>query len=128
MDILTSLSKLLLPGEVFDYFTITSVSEHKDEVELFLEEKDIIHHPEKGHEYEKNGFYDTMTVQDYPIRGKRAHSKPYMLAVGPPTSLIMPLNPFLEAILSTSRIMEASLLLVTVLPCIRAIEQKLHSP
>ena len=72
MDILTSLSKLLLPAEVFDYFTITSVSEHKDEVELFLEEKDIIHKPEKGHEYEKNGFYETMTVQDYPIRGKRA--------------------------------------------------------
>ena len=57
---------------IFDYFTITSVSEHKDEVELFLEEKDIIHKPEEGHEYEKNGFYDTMTVQDYPIRGKRA--------------------------------------------------------
>ena len=71
MDILTSLSKLLLPAEVFDYFTITSVSEHGNEVELFLEEKDIIHHPEKGHEYEKNGFYDTMTVQDYPIRGGR---------------------------------------------------------
>ena len=48
------------------------MSEHRGEVELFLEEKDIIHKPEKGHEYEKNGFYDTMTVQDYPIRGKRA--------------------------------------------------------
>jgi hypothetical protein len=72
MDILTSLSKLLLPSEVFDYFTITSVSDHKDEVELFLEEKDIIHKPEKDHEYEKNGFYEEMTVQDYPIRGKRA--------------------------------------------------------
>ena len=72
MDILTSLSKLLLPAEVFDYFTITSVSDHGDEVELFLEEKDVIHKPEKGHEYEKNGFYETMMVQDYPIRGKRA--------------------------------------------------------
>ena len=71
MDILTSLSKLLLPAEVFDYFTITSVSDHGDEVELFLEEKDVIHKPEKGHEYERNGFYETMTVQDYPIRGKR---------------------------------------------------------
>ena len=72
MDILTSLSKLLLPGEVFEYFTITSVSDDGKVVELFLEEKDIIHHKEEGHEYEKNGFYEPMTIQDYPIRGKKA--------------------------------------------------------
>ena len=72
MDIVTSLSKLLLPEEVFEYFTITSVSDDGKVVELFLEEKDIIHHPAVGHEYEKNGFYNAMTVQDYPIRGKKA--------------------------------------------------------
>lgn len=72
MDILTSLSKLLLPVEVFEYFTITSVSDNGQVVELFLEEKDHLHHPEEGHEYEKNGFYEAMTVQDYPIRGKKS--------------------------------------------------------
>lgn len=69
---MTTLSKLLLPQEVFDYFDITSVSDDGKEVVIYLEEKDIIHHPEGGHVYEKNGFYEAMTVQDYPIRGKRA--------------------------------------------------------
>ena len=62
----------MLPEEVFAYFTITSVKEDGKVVELYLEEKDQIHHPEPGHEYEKNGFYEAMTVQDYPIRGRKA--------------------------------------------------------
>ena len=72
MDIHTSLSRLLLPSEVFEYFTITDISDNGTVVNIFLEEKDIIHQPESGHEYEKNGFYETMTIQDYPIRGKKA--------------------------------------------------------
>lgn len=72
MDILTSLSRLLLPAEVFEYFTITDISDNGTVVNIFLEEKDIIHQPVSGHEYEKNGFYEMMTIQDYPIRGKKA--------------------------------------------------------
>lgn len=72
MDLLTSLSRILLPGEVFEYFTLTSVKDDNEVVELFLEEKDIIHCPIAGHEYEKNGFYEEMSIQDFPIRGKKA--------------------------------------------------------
>lgn len=72
MDILETLSRLLLPAEVFEYFTITHITDDDNVVNIYLEEKDIIHRPEKGHEYEKNGFCEAMTVQDYPIRGKKA--------------------------------------------------------
>ena len=72
MDILSTLSRLLLPEEVFEYFTITDITDNDAVVNIFLEEKDIIHNPASGHKYEKNGFYEMMTIQDYPIRGKKA--------------------------------------------------------
>ena len=57
-----------------------------------------------------------------------AHSKPYMLAVGPPTSLNTPSNPGLDAIFLASLRIDSSLLETTVLPCMTAMAQKLHSP
>lgn len=45
-----------------------------------------------------------------------AHSMPYMLAVGPPTSRMTPSNPGEEAILRTSSMMEPSDLETTVVP------------
>ena len=44
------------------------------------------------------------------------HSMPYMLAVGPPTSWMTPLNPFFEAILPTSASMESLERETTVVP------------
>lgn len=46
MSILTSPNKWLLPTEVFECFIITSVSDNGQVVELFLEEKNLIHHLE----------------------------------------------------------------------------------
>ena len=72
IDILSTLCRLLLPEEVCEYYTITDITDNDAVVNIFLEEKDIIHNPASGHEYEKNGFYEMMTIQDYPIRGKKA--------------------------------------------------------
>ncbi|WP_195470353.1 hypothetical protein [Bacteroides xylanisolvens] len=48
MGILTSPNKLLLPTEVFECFIITSISDNGQVVELFLEEKNLIHHLERA--------------------------------------------------------------------------------
>ena len=56
------------------------------------------------------------------------HSKPYMLAVGPPTSRMTPSNFGFDARRSTSLMMDSSLLDTTVRPCMTAMAQKLHSP
>ncbi len=63
-----------------------------------------------------------------PCFSLRAHSIPYMLAVGPPTSCMMPLKCGSDAMRSTSLMMESSERETTVLPWCIAMAQKEHSP
>lgn len=63
-----------------------------------------------------------------PILSFWRHSMPYMLAVGPPTSLIIPLNPGLEANPLTSLRTDSSDLDTTVLPWCTAMAQNEQSP
>jgi hypothetical protein len=61
---------LLLPQGVLDYFTLLHFTQMEKEICLYLDEKNII--PE---EYSKDkllskGFFDEITVQDFPLRGK----------------------------------------------------------
>ena len=63
-----------------------------------------------------------------PLSALRPHSMPYMLAVGPPTSCMTPLNPGLEAILRASLTMDSLDLETTVVPWCRAMEQNEQPP
>lgn len=64
-------------------------------------------------------------LPDFSLRG---HSMPYMLAVGPPTSWMTPLNPGLDAMRPTSLRMDSSDLETTVVPWWTAIAQNEQSP
>lgn len=70
-----SLLQLLLPKELLEYFDLIS-HEFKDKQHfLFLEEKNI--HPEqfKEEKLTSKGFYDEVTIQDFPLRGKPCYLK-----------------------------------------------------
>lgn len=64
------LLKLLLPSDLLFYFELLSFKSTDDYITLFLEEKNI--HPEqyKTKKLTSKGFYEAVTVQDFPLRGK----------------------------------------------------------
>lgn len=62
--------KLFFPEELLEMFEIVSYEKSEDEYVFFLDEK--LNYPEgySGEELESKGFYDAVTVGDFPLRGK----------------------------------------------------------
>lgn len=68
---LQELSKMFFPKEISENFTIVKLDSTEESMLIHLEELDVIHSPEDGHEYEKNGFYPASQVRDFPIRDRK---------------------------------------------------------
>jgi hypothetical protein len=68
-----SLAHLLLPHGVLEYFNISKVEALENSYNIWLEEK--IDPPEEyqDHKLTSKGFYDEITVQDFPLRGKAVY-------------------------------------------------------
>ena len=62
---------LLLPEGLLDYFQILKVDENPFEVKIYLEEKNNINLDSSLVKYESKGFYPSVLVNDFPIRGRR---------------------------------------------------------
>lgn len=64
------LLKILLPADLLFYFEITNIDSTEDMHTIYMEEKNI--HPEqyKSNKLSSKGFYDPVTIQDFPLRGK----------------------------------------------------------
>ena len=62
---------MLLPEDLRESFDIVDVKKVSNTITIVLEEHDQIKHPQAGHEYEKNGFYEAKRVEDYPIRSSK---------------------------------------------------------
>ncbi len=69
------LAELLLPAGILRYFQVSDVVKKDKEYMIFLEELNI--HPEqyKGHKLTSKGFYEPVTIQDFPLRGKACFLK-----------------------------------------------------
>ena len=63
--------RLLLPEGTLDYFIIADVKESSTDIVIFLEEKNEVPSEYSNMKVESKGFYDTVVVQDFPIRGKK---------------------------------------------------------
>jgi hypothetical protein len=66
----STLIKLILPEELFDFFLLVDLEVKDNQVHVYLEEKDM--KPE-GFETEKltsKGFHAPITIQDFPLRDK----------------------------------------------------------
>ena len=56
----------VLPQEILEYFEVTEIKQIKNELHIYLEEKNMA--PETN--LESKGFYPEKEIQDFPIRGK----------------------------------------------------------
>ena len=65
----------ILPSGILEYFTISTFKNNPDSFDIYLEEINI--HPEeyKGHKLISKGFFEPITVQDFPLRGKAVFLK-----------------------------------------------------
>lgn len=69
------LAELLLPEGILRYFQVSDVVKKDKEYMIYLEELNI--HPEqyKGQKLTSKGFYEPVTIQDFPLRGKACFLK-----------------------------------------------------
>lgn len=71
MNLSLDLLKLLLPELLVSHFDITSHSIEQDTVHLYFEEKKDTPKEEKSRTLIAHGFHKQVTVQDFPLRGKK---------------------------------------------------------
>lgn len=64
------LLRLILPGEIFDFFDVIKVDAYEKEVHLFVDEKNVLPYGFNKWEYQSKGFYPEAIIQDYPLRDK----------------------------------------------------------
>ena len=70
-----SLIEVFLPEGLLDYFKVTSVERKEDSYQIRREEKDAVPQEYSGQKLLSKGFYEEITVQDFPIRGKACYLK-----------------------------------------------------
>lgn len=65
-----NLAKLLLPADISEFFFISDVIQSKESITIYLEENDT--HPIEyvDDKLVSKGFFESITVQDFPLRGK----------------------------------------------------------
>jgi hypothetical protein len=65
------LSSLILPEEVFNHFSLISINESVSQVDLYLDELSIA--PSGKYTYISKGFTPSVSIQDYPLRGRAVY-------------------------------------------------------
>lgn len=64
---------LILPQGILDYFLLIDFTSTSSEINLYLEEKNVIPEEYRSDKLLSKGFFDEITVQDFPLRGKAVH-------------------------------------------------------
>ncbi|MHC1779025.1 MAG: hypothetical protein AB9922_02170 [Bacteroidales bacterium] len=62
---------LLLPTGMLEYFEITDLHEEDKSIDIYLRELNIIPQEYKNDKLQSKGFYDEVTISDFPIRGRK---------------------------------------------------------
>ena len=65
--------ELILPEGMLQYFDVTSVDKMSDRYAIHLVEKPLMADEFVGRNLESNGFYDQVTIKDFPLRGKACY-------------------------------------------------------
>ncbi len=69
------LFSILLPEGMIDYFEIIKVEKQPDSYTIHLSERNIIPALYKHDKLLSKGFYEPVTIQDFPLRGKACYLK-----------------------------------------------------
>ena len=72
-DSFTDLLKLLLPEIIVDYFELTSYEKGDEILHLYLKEINSIPKEHRDSKLSSKGFFEEITVQDFPIRGHQVY-------------------------------------------------------
>ncbi|WP_348800328.1 ISAon1 family transposase N-terminal region protein [Flavobacterium adhaerens] len=72
-DSFIDILKLLLPEIIVDYFELTSYKKEEEVLHLYLKEIYSIPKEYRGNKLTSKGFFDEITVQDFPIRGHQVY-------------------------------------------------------
>jgi hypothetical protein len=64
-----TLVKLILPEKIEEYFELTNTNKEGDEIHIYLKELNNIPSEYSTNKLVSKGFFDEITVQDFPIRG-----------------------------------------------------------
>jgi len=82
VDLLLQFLGMVFPQDLLNYFELTTFDYNEipevkrkglesGELTVYLDERDCLHHPEEGHRYRPNGFYEASKVRDFPLRDKK---------------------------------------------------------
>lgn len=69
----TSLIELILPQGILEYFDISNFKKSEADYNIYLSEKNIPPAEFASDKLTSKGFFDEITVQDFPIRGKASY-------------------------------------------------------
>ena len=69
----SELIKLLLPKIIVEYFELTSYQKGEEILHFYLKEINSIPKEYRQHKLSSKGFFDQITVQDFPIRGHQVY-------------------------------------------------------
>jgi transposase len=69
----SELIKLLLPDIIVEYFELTSYKKGEEILHLYLKEINSIPKEYRQNKLSSKGFFDEITVQDFPIRGYQVY-------------------------------------------------------
>jgi hypothetical protein len=72
-DSYSELIKLLLPSIIVEYFELTSYKKESEVLHLYLKEINSIPKEYRHYKLSSKGFFDEITVQDFPIRGHQVY-------------------------------------------------------
>ena len=62
--------ELVLPAGVTKYFEVVNHTMDSTSINLFLDELNLVPEEFENDKLESKGFYDSVTIQDFPLRGK----------------------------------------------------------
>ena len=61
---------LLLPKGLLDYFILSRYTETEQEINLYLDEKNLVPEEYQNDKLLSKGFFDEIAIQDFPLRGR----------------------------------------------------------
>ena len=72
-DTMKELLDLILPGDVLAFFEVVKVSTTSDQIDIYLDEKNIPPREYGGQGVLSKGFTGTTRIQDFPLRGRSVY-------------------------------------------------------
>ena len=68
-----ALLRTFLPEWLFDYFEVVNLEQASESLHVYLDEKKVVPKEFSSRQLMAHGFTDSVTVQDFPIKGKAVY-------------------------------------------------------